>query len=394
MTTVEPVTGPRLRVAAVGLEPALQTRLRSALDGRANVQALRALGDIEVGGTGAGLTVVVLGPEFADQARLEEALRLVHTQPSLSAILVAEELTTSLLQRAMRAGVSDVVTFDSDPSDLEAAIERAADQIASRLVSLPPAHAVDDGVHGKVVTVFSPKGGSGKSVIACNLAVVLAQRSSEPVALVDADLQFGDVAVMLKLAPHHTIVDAVSAMHRLDAPLLRSLLSPGAGGVLVLPAPREPAFGDQVTPADMHTILDLLRTFCSYVIVDTPTQFSDVALHLIEESDDLVLVAGMDVPSIKNMKIGLQTLKLLGTPSSKLRLVLNRANAKVGLDVSEVEKTLHLRAEALLPSDIIVPQSVNKGIPAVTNAPRSGFARTITAFAEVLSPDLEKSRRR
>ena len=117
-------------------------------------------------------------------------------------------------------------------------------------------------------------------------------------------------------------------------------------------------------------------------------------LHLIEESDDLVLVAGMDVPSIKNMKIGLQTLKLLGTPSSKLRLVLNRANAKVGLDVAEVEKTLHLRAEALLPSDIIVPQSVNKGIPAVTNAPRSGFARTITAFAEVLSPDLDKSRRR
>ncbi|HVM01747.1 MAG TPA: P-loop NTPase [Acidimicrobiales bacterium] len=394
MTTVEPVTGPRLRVAAVGLEPALQTRLRRLMEDRANVELLRALGEIEVGGPGIALTVVVLGPEFADQARLEEALRLVHTQPSLSAVLVAEELTTSLLQRAMRAGVSDVVTFDSDPSDLEAAIERAAEQVAARLLAVPPPRPADDGLHGRVITVFSPKGGSGKSVVACNLAVLLAERSDQPVALVDADLQFGDVAVMLKLAPHHTIVDAVSAMHRLDASLMRSLLSTGPNGVLVLPAPREPAFGDQVTPADMHTILELLRSFCSHVVVDTPTQFSDVALHLIEESDDLVLVAGMDVPSIKNMKIGLQTLKLLGTPQSKLRLVLNRANAKVGLDVSEVEKTLHLRAEALLPSDIIVPQSVNKGIPAVLASPRSGFARTMTAFSEVLTPALDKSRRR
>ena len=394
MTTVEPVTGPRLRVAAVGLEPALQARLRNAMSDRAQVQALTALGDIEVSGAGTPLTVVVLGPAFADQAALEDALRLVHTQPALSAVLVVEELSTQLLQRAMRAGVSDVVTFDSDPSDLEAAIDRAAEQLTSRVVSLPPLAAADDGPRGKVITVFSPKGGSGKSVIASNLAILLAQHSQEPVALIDADLQFGDVAVMLKLAPHHTIVDAVSAMHRLDAALLRSLLSTGPGGVLVLPAPREPAFGDQVTPADMHTILELLRGFCGHIIVDTPTQFSDVALHLIEESDDLVLVAAMDVPSIKNMKIGLQTLKLLGTPASKLRLVLNRANAKVGLDVSEVEKTLHLRAEALIPSDIIVPQSVNKGIPAVIGSPRSGFSRTMAAFAEVLVPDLDRPRRR
>ena len=394
MTTVEPVTGPRFRVAAVGLEPALQDRLRHAMNNRAQVQALGALGEIEVGGIGTALTVVVLGPSFADQAALDDALRLVHTQPSLSAVLVVEELSTQLLQRAMRAGVSDVVTFDSDPSDLEAAIDRAAEQLAARAIPLLPHAAVDDAQRGRVITVFSPKGGSGKSVIATNLAVLLAQRSDEPVVLIDADLQFGDIAVMLKLAPQHTIVDAVSAMHRLDAPLLRSLLSVGPAGVLVLAAPREPAFGDQVTPADMHTILQLLRGFCGHVVVDTPTQFSDVALHLIEESDDLVLVAGMDVPSIKNMKIGLQTLKLLGTPSSKLRLVLNRANAKVGLDVAEVEKTLHLRAEALLPSDIIVPQSVNKGIPAVIGATRSGFARTMTAFAEVLTPDLDNPRRR
>jgi len=230
-------------------------------------------------------------------------------------------------------------------------------------------------------------------VIACNLGALLAQRSDGPVALIDADLQFGDVAVMLKLTPRHTIVDAVSAMHRLDADLLKSLLCSHGSGLLVLAAPREPAFGDQVQSSDMHRIVELLRSFCSFVIVDMPTQFSDVALNLIDESDDLVLVAGMDVPSIKNMKIGLQTLKLLGTPSSKLRLVLNRANAKVGLDVSEVEKTLHLTAEALLPSDILVPQSVNKGVPAVLSSPRSGFAKALAAFADVLAPALSPRRR-
>ncbi|MGH9179268.1 MAG: P-loop NTPase [Acidimicrobiales bacterium] len=395
MTAVEPVTGPRFHVAAVRVEPELESRLSSALRARAKVQSLSNLAELTAEGAGAP-TVVVLGPSFTDQAALEEALRRVNAQPATGAVLVANELTTQLLQRAMRAGVSDVVTYDSDPADIEAAIERAAAQLSARAVSAPPPAAPVEGPRGaRVTTVFSPKGGSGKSVVACNLAVLLAQRNEEPVILIDADLQFGDVAVMLKLAPQHTIVDAVSAMHRLDVPLLRSLLATGPNGLLVLAAPREPAFGDQVTATDMHAILDLLKSFASHIIVDTSAQFSDVALHLLETSDDLVLVAGMDVPSIKNMKIGLQTLKLLGTPSSKLRLVLNRANAKVGLDVGEVERTLHLKAEALLPSDIIVPQSVNKGVPAVISSPKSGFARTISAFADVLEPeDVEPPSRR
>lgn len=394
MTVVDSSSRPRFNVASVGLAPDLQSRLAQAFGRQIKIQSVERLGDLKVAGGSFEPTVVVLGPSFSDQAALEEALRLLGTHPAMGAVLVTEELTTQLLQRAMRAGVADVVTYDSDPRDLEMAIERAASQVASRSIPTPPPPVVEDTPKGRVITVFSPKGGSGKSVVACNLAVSLAQRCAEPVVLIDADLQFGDVAVMLKLAPQHTIVDAVSAMHRLDAPLLRSLLTTGPNGLLVLPAPREPAFGDQVTASDMHTILDLLRGFAGYVVVDTPTQFSDVALHLIEASDDLVLIAGMDVPSIKNMKIGLQTLKLLGTPSSKLRLVLNRANAKVGLDVGEVEKTLHLKAEALLPSDIIVPQSVNKGVPAVISTPRSGFARTVTAFSEVLVPDADARRRR
>ena len=392
MTTVESMAEPRFKVAVVGIEPLLESRVTKLLGDRAVVEALTTLRDLGRASL-TGPTVVVLGPSFAGPEILEDALQQVLSRPATGAILVADELTTQLLQRALRAGVSDVVVAD-DPSDVEDAIRRAAGQVVLRSPLVPGHAAPAAPSSGRLITVFSPKGGSGKSVIACNLAILLAQRSEGPVALVDADLQFGDVAVMLKLTPQHTIVDAVSAMHRLDAPLIRSLLSTHASGVLVLAAPREPAFGDQVQASDMHRIVELLRSFCSFVVVDTPTQFSDVALHLIEQSDDLVLVAGMDVPAIKNMKIGLQTLKLLGTPSSKLRLVLNRANAKVGLDVNEVEKTLHLQAEALLPSDILVPQSVNKGVPAVMGNPKSGFTKALSAFADALAPELAVRRGR
>jgi pilus assembly protein CpaE len=235
--------------------------------------------------------------------------------------------------------------------------------------------------------VFSTKGGAGKSVVATNLAVTLARRAPRPVVLVDADLQFGDIAVMLKLSPQHTVVDAVSALDRLDMPLLQSLLidHPGSG-LKVLPAPLEPAFADQIGAPEMVRIVEMLRTFCSYVIIDTPAYFNDVVLGLIEISDDVLLVAGMDIPNIKNVKIGLQTLRLLNTPMEKLRLVLNRANSKVKLDVGEVERTLGIQAQSLIPSDVVVPQAVNKGEPVVLSAPRSGVTQSINQLADLFMP--------
>ena len=243
--------------------------------------------------------------------------------------------------------------------------------------------------------VFSTKGGSGKSVIASNLAVLLAERSDKPVVLIDADLQFGDVAVMLKLAPQHTIVDAVSALDRLDAQLLKQLLTAhDPEGLLVLPAPLEPAFADQIGADEMVRIVETLRSFAGYVVIDTPAYFNDVVLGLIEVSDDVLLVAGMDIPNIKNVKIGLQTLRLLNTPMEKLRLILNRANSKVRLDVSEVERTLGVQADALIPSDIVVPQSVNRGEPVVSAAPKSNVSKAFEQLADLFIPATAKKRRK
>ena len=342
--------------------------------------------------------VVVLGPGCAVDGTLNSIERIIQSHREVGAILVAEELTTTLLQQALRAGVKDVLSSPADDKQLVEAIDRIGKAVATGPAAPAPGDSMfdDDGELGHVVTVFSTKGGAGKSVIATNLGVVLAKRSDKPVCLVDADLQFGDIAVMLKLSPQHTIVDAVSSLDRLDASLLQNLLiTHEPSGLLILPAPLEPAFADQIGATEMMQIVEVLRRFCSFVVIDTPAYFNDVVLGMIEISDDVLLIAGMDIPNIKNVKIGLQTLRLLNTPMEKLRLVLNRANSKVKLDVTEVERTLQFSADVLIPSDIVVPQSVNRGVPVVLSAPRSGVSKAIEEMADLFAPVAGgKSRRR
>ena len=332
-----------------------------------------------------GPTVVVFGPGMADADSIAAAAPVLSARPAIGGILISDALSTELLQSALRAGFKDVLTAPVDQDELRETVSRIATALPG--ISLPSQTAArpEDDARARMITVFSTKGGAGKSVVATNVAVSLARQESRPVILVDADLQFGDVSVMLKLAPRHTIVDAVNSLDKLDPGLLRSLLvEHPASGLLVLSAPLEPAFADQIQAKQMIQVIDMLRSMGAYVIVDTPAHFNDVVLGLIEESDDVLLIAGLDIPNIKNVRIGLQTLRLLNTPMNKIRLVLNRANSKVKLDVAEVERTLQVKAESRIPSDVSVPQSVNKGEPIVLDAPRSGPARAIEDLVKLL----------
>jgi len=370
-------------LAVVDPDPKLRTRLAMQL-GEASTAAsfpsIDALIDEVRPGRSA---VIIFGPGLADADGLEGVAKFTRTRPEVGSILVAAELSTSLLQQALRAGIRDVLAAPADTGQLLESVARVGETLTAVPGSGVPVDGDESGA-GRVITVSSTKGGAGKSVVATNLAVMLARRATGPVVLLDADLQFGDVAVLLKMAPQHTIVDAVGAMHRLDGSLMQSLLTRHEpSGLLVLPAPIEPSFADQVTADHILRIVEVLRTFCEFVIVDTPAQFNDVVLSLIEHSDDVLLVAGMDIPNIKNVKLGLQTLRLLSIASTKLRLVLNRANSKVMLDVGEVERTLQLKADSLIPSDIVVPQSVNKGVPAVLDAPKSSVARAFEQMADL-----------
>ncbi len=346
--------------------------------------------------TGAVPVVTVLGPSCSEDAAVDRVAAVVEQFPMVGCILVTEQLTTALLQHALRAGIRDVLAVSGGLQPLIDAIQRvsvtlehtAAVPSAVTPTDTPPVAPVtsvppDEPHRGQVVTVFSPKGGSGTTVVATSLAVELARRSSRPVCIVDADLQFGDVSVGLKLTPVHTIVDAVAAAERLDAALLESLLvTHEPTGLRVLPAPLEPAYADQVGAADLTRIIETLRSFCDFVVVDTPSYLNDVVLSVFDVSDSIALVAGLDIPSIKNVKVTLQTLRLLDIPDEKLLMVLNRADSKVKLDVNEVERALQFKAEVQVPSDVCVPQSVNRGEPVVTHSPRSGVARAIVGMAD------------
>ncbi len=387
IAVVEPVAGVRLN---------LEDRLGPSVTGFDTIEQVLP----QLNGTA---TVIVLGPSCSDASILGTVERMLSSRPDVGVVLVADELSTTILQLALRSGVKDVLTLQGDTLQIVEAIERVGVGLSNGAQPAAPAGQAMGGIpaggdagggNARVTTVFSTKGGSGKSVLAVNLAVVLAEQSDGPVCLVDADLQFGDVAVMMKLAPVHTVVDAVSNIDHLDTQLLESLLATHEpSGLRILPAPLEPAFADQIGANDMITMIQILRRFCSHVVIDTPAYLNDVVLGLVEESDDVLLVAGMDIPNIKNVKIGLQTLRLLNTPMEKLRLVLNRANSKVKLDIGGVERTLQVSAEALIPSDVVVPQSVNKGVPFVLSHPKSGVAKSVRALAESLVGADAESRR-
>jgi len=371
-------------LAIVDADQAVRDYLAGQLDGRTDTAG--SLVEME---TRLGLSpiVVVLGPSCAGPADLAVVDQWSRSHPNVGTILVTAEVSTELLHKALRAGVKDVLSAPIEQHILLETVTRVADGLGS---AVPAFGATDGGPEshegdweGQVLSIFSTKGGSGKSVTATNLGIVLAQRSDKPVVLIDGHLQFGDVAVMLKLRPNHTVVDAVSQLGASDAgSVLEQLMTVHEpSGLLVLPAPLEPTFADQISGEQMARLVEIVRGFAGHVIIDLPAIFNEVVLSILEMSDDIVLVAGLDIPNIKNVKIGLSTLSLLSIPTEKLHLVLNRADSKVKLDVSEVERTLRVAAVAHVPSDIVVPISVNKGSPVVLSAPRSGVARAFEQLA-------------
>ena len=314
--------------------------------------------------------IVIFGPGMADAAGLAKVEHFIRARHDAGAVLVAAELSTGLLQQALRAGVRDVLAMPVETAPLYESLERVARTLTDFPTSPP---RVDmPSMHGRVIAVTSTKGGSGKSVVATNLATTLARRTPGPVVLVDGDLQFGDVAVMMRLGASRTLAEAVTAGDRLDSQYLQSLLvRHEPSGLLVLMAPLEPSFSELVSAKDILRIIELLRGFSAHIVVDTQAGLNDVTLSVIEHSDETLMVASTDVPNIKDTKIGLQTLHRLGVDPTKLMLVLNRANSKVHLDISEVEHTLGMKAEYQIPSSLVVPLSVNRGVPVVLDAPKS-----------------------
>jgi len=330
--------------------------------------------------------VLVLGPSQAEQTVFDRVGELVRVERGIGALLVVDTPDTTVLRSALRAGLDDVIPLERIGVDLVAGILELERHLREATAEIRAAsHSPSVAPRGHVVSVFSPKGGVGRSVVAVNLAVAFAERTRRRVVLIDTDPQFGDVSMMLRLNPAHTLVDAVAAGDRLDPSLLESLFTHDErSGVDVLAAPTDPTVPTKLTPKAISRVIEVLRGMGALVVIDTPRSLDDVVLQVLSESDDIVYLVGMDVPSVKNARLGLQALEVVQIPLDHVLIVLNRADSRVQLSPRDVEKVLEMKLDISLPSDVIVPKSVNRGVPAVLSEDRSRFTTHIYEMAELL----------
>ena len=381
-------------VAVVEPEHALRMRLGVELAGASQFATIEEL--VQHLASGRPL-VAVFGPGFVSPMGFQHVHRLTGAHPELGAVFAVDELSTEILQQALRAGARDAVVLGGEAS-LHQSVDRVGELLAGNVNVRPSVPTTVTGEPGRLIVVFSTKGGVGKTCIAINVATAMAQRSTKPVVLVDGDLQFGDVSVMLGLPPQNTVLDAAAAAQYGDMELVQTLPSRHeASGLLVLPAPVEPMGTEAMLPGEMVNICVALQAVAGHVIVDMPSLFNDYVLALLEAADEVLLVGSMDIPSIKNLKIGIQSLDLNAIAGSKIRLVLNHANTKVKLDVKEIERVLGLTAQFAVPDDVAVPISVNSGRSVYLDDPKAPVSRALERIADtLLGPDAHqhKGRRR
>ena len=320
------------------------------------------------------LVVVGAGVDLSAALDLAEHQRV--QRPDIGVVLLRRRLDVTVLAQALRAGVREVV----NPEDLAALAEacRRSMDVSRRLQGA----SQESRPEGRVTTVFSAKGGCGKTTSATNIAVLLAAGGRERVCLVDLDLAFGDVAIALQLVPTRTVVDAVAMAGSLDAQGVSSLITPHSPGLDTLCAPLEPGEADRIPVTVVSELIQVLRGMYDHVVIDTPPAFTEHVLASFDVSDNFVLLATLDIPALKNLRLTLDMLTLLGYPKENWLIVLNRSDSKVGLSVSDVEQSLKCPIAAQVPSSRAVSASINKGVPIVLEQPQHPVSAAMRGLVE------------
>ncbi len=365
------------------------------LSGIEVVQTGTELGDLESILKEKIPTLVLLGPDYLLKDVKKMLIDFRASLHSIKVILLVSKVSTNLFKEAIKLDIHDVLEFPFAYNDLAESAKRAKDIFDETVIEkggTSKEKKTTDKKGAVKITIFSPKGGTGKSFIATNLAVDMANFLKKDITIFDLNYQFGDVALMLNLFPKHTVYDIMSFVDALDSEMLNSFLTVHESGVKILPAPIDPTQDEAISTKNTKKILDVLSSFNDFIIIDTPSGFSENVLLLLEETDFLCVVTSMDVPSIKNLKITLQLLEQLKFPQEKIILILNRSDTKVGITAEEIKKTISKNIDVSIPSSRIVPLSVNKGIPVVIENPRSPVARNIHRLSILLNSKVGKQK--
>ncbi len=327
-------------------------------------------------------SLVILGPgvELGDALAIAADYRV--SRPTLGVVLIRDRLDVGLLGEAIRAGVREVVA-GNDPAGLLAACARSA-EVSRQMGPVNPRRTGVPGVaefDARVITVFAAKGGCGKTTLATNIAVALAAGGARRVGLIDLDLSFGDVAIMMQLIPERSIAEAVGLGDQLDQTALRTLLTPYAPGLDTLLAPAGPAEAERVTQGLVAEVLRLARSMFDFLVIDTAPQFTDHVLTALDGSHMHVLLTTPDIPALKNLRITLDTFDLLDLPKESRLVVLNRSDAKVGLTAADIERVIRVPISAHVPSSRDVPVSINRGVPIMIDNPQHPVSKAIRDFS-------------
>ncbi len=325
------------------------------------------------------IIIMTLGAGDMDVLNLTERV-LLH-RPRSFVILLLEQMNVETLQQAVRIGAHNVTEFPTSEKQFAEYIKTVFTSESTRLQALSDKSSLS--WMSRVITVFGSKGGLGKTTIATNLAVKLASEKKK-VALIDLDLQFGDVHVFMDIEPKDTIAELVQEVHTPNIDTVRSYMVVHSSGVHVLCAPKSPEYADVVSAEKVQSLISLLRSYYDFVIIDTPPTFNDVALTAIESSATVLFVTGLDISILKNSRLSMSILESL-QQREKIKVLVNRAVEINTITLNDVQKILNCPIWARIPSDYKVAVSaLNRGMPIVTLSPKTKLSQSLSDIASLL----------
>ena len=298
----------------------------------------------------------------------------VKQRPERPVVVLGHDSPTGFVRRVFESGADDIVMLPTSPEEVHFAFEKAVARKQGAAVATGAALS-------PMICILGPKGGAGKTLVSANLAVSLAN-AGHKVAVVDLDLQFGDVGLALGLHPDKTIYDLAKSGGSLDADKMEGYLAHHESGANVLLAPTRPDHAGVITTDFLRDVYAVLRSSHDYVIVDTPPGFTPEVIAATDSSSHICMVGVLDALSLKNTKLGLETLDLMGYDEDRITLVLNRADSRVGLSPDDVRMVMGRKPDVLVPSDRDIPRAVNEGVPIVLLKNRSEAARAFRTLAE------------
>ena len=345
--------------------------------------------------------ILVAGPSLGTRSGLARLRIIAEELPEMRLVLAFSRRPDASLRDIVRTGAIDLLQLPVEDAELVESLERAAAlvrqpppapavvaQAAVNEVAEPVLPAADR--PGIVYTIASATGGCGKTFYATNLAWFLHKWMGKRVCIVDLDLQFGEVSTALRLRPKYTIFDALQREDSDESDLqshIEEYTVVHDTGIHVLAAPREPSEADRISPPDVTRILEAVRNRFDYVLVDTPPALAETVLAAFDLSDLLYVMATLDLPSVRNMSVFLSTLDRLKIDTGNLRLVLNKAEEDIGIDIDQVTKLFPQGFESILPYAKEVSRSINLGMPVMAASPDSEISRLMAGGMKLVLPE-------